>query len=173
MPLPVVTVEQMRDWEKATWATGQTEAEVIRRVGLAIARHALQFTRPGDLVLLLAGKGHNGDDARAAREHLTDRRVDLLEVTDPTSDLSKLDARISLRPDLVVDGLFGIGLNRPLSPAWVKFINSLNNAQLKVLAVDLPSGRRGRSIRDTHRWEPKVGNVSSDRSELCWAAGSY
>ena len=38
MPLPVLTLEQMREWEQATWASGQTEAEVIRRVGLAIAR---------------------------------------------------------------------------------------------------------------------------------------
>jgi len=67
MSLPVITVEQMREWEKATWATGQTETEVIRRVGLVIARRAMQLTRPADLVLILAGKGHNGDDARAAR----------------------------------------------------------------------------------------------------------
>ena len=32
MPVPVINVAQMREWEKATWAGGQTEAEVIRRV---------------------------------------------------------------------------------------------------------------------------------------------
>jgi len=140
MPLPVITVEQMREWEKATWATGQTEAEVIRRVGLAVAQRAVQLTRPSELILVLAGKGHNGDDARAAREHLPERRVDLLEVADPASDISKLEALLSLRPALVVDGLFGIGINRPLSPAWVGFINRINEARLKVLAMDVPSG---------------------------------
>ena len=140
MSLPVITVEQMREWEKATWATGQTETEVIRRVGLVIARRAMQLTRPADLVLILAGKGHNGDDARAAREHLTERRVDLLEVTDPGTDLAKLEALLSLRPALVIDGLFGIGINRALSPAWVQFINRVNDAHLKVFSVDVPSG---------------------------------
>lgn len=130
----------MREWEKATWATGQTEAEVIRRVGLAVARCALQLTESSDLILILAGKGHNGDDARAAREHLTDRRVDLLDVTDPAEDPGKLEALLSLRPALVVDGLFGIGINRPLSPDWVQFIDRVNQAHLKVLAVDVPSG---------------------------------
>ena len=66
---------QMRDWEQATWAAGQTEAEVIRRVGHWVARRALELTAPGDLVLILAGKGHNGEDARGAREHLAGRRV--------------------------------------------------------------------------------------------------
>ena len=76
MSVPVISIAQMREWERATWATGQTEAEVIRRVGKKIARRALQLTRPGDVILILAGKGHNGDDARAAREFLTDRRVE-------------------------------------------------------------------------------------------------
>jgi NAD(P)H-hydrate epimerase len=140
MPMPVINLEQMREWEKATWAAGQTEAEVIRRVGLAVAQCALQLTRPADLILMLAGKGHNGDDARAAREHLLDRRVDLLDVTDPEDDLAKLDALLSLRPALVIDGLFGIGINRPLSAAWVRFIQRVNDVHLRVLAVDAPSG---------------------------------
>src|SRR5690242_12895265 len=102
MPLPVISVEQMRAWEKATWAAGQTEAEVIRRVGLAVADCALGLTQPEDLILILAGKGHNGDDARSARDHLAHRRTDLLEVTDPAQDLVKLDALLSLRPALII-----------------------------------------------------------------------
>jgi hydroxyethylthiazole kinase-like uncharacterized protein yjeF len=140
MPLPVITVEQMREWERATWATGQTEAEVIRRVGLAVAQYALQLTKPGDQVLILAGKGHNGDDARAAGDHLHSRRVDLLEVSDPEQSFSKLAALLSLRPAVVIDGLFGIGINRALNPSWVQFVQRVNEARVKVLAVDIPSG---------------------------------
>src|SRR5437868_570986 len=95
MPIPVITVAQMREWEKATWATGQTEAEVIRLVGKCAAAHALRLTRPGDLILILAGKGNNGADARAAREHLLDRRVDVLDVKNPKAELSKLEALLS------------------------------------------------------------------------------
>jgi len=108
MPVPVINIAQMRDWEKATWAAGQQEAEVIRRVGRCLARRALQLTQPGDLILILAGKGHNGEDARGAREHLPDRQVEVLDVTNAAADLSKLDALLALRPALVVDGLFGI-----------------------------------------------------------------
>ena len=140
MPLPIITIAQMRDWEKATWASGQTEAEVIRRVGLAVAHDALTLTRPGDLILILAGKGHNGGDARCAHDHLRDRRVNLVDVKDPKADLSRLEAELSLKPALVIDGLFGIGVNRPLNPDWIRFIERLNASSAPVLSVDVPSG---------------------------------
>jgi NAD(P)H-hydrate epimerase len=140
MSIPVLNLAQMREWEQATWATGQTEAEVIRRVGECIARHARQLTKPGDLILILAGKGHNGDDARAAREHLADRRVETLDVASPETALAKLEAVLPSRPALVIDGLFGIGLNRPLDEAWTRLIKQINQSNLRVLAVDVPSG---------------------------------
>jgi NAD(P)H-hydrate repair Nnr-like enzyme with NAD(P)H-hydrate epimerase domain len=140
MPVPVISIAQMREWESATWATGQTEAEVIRRVGLALARRALELTRAGDAILILAGKGHNGDDARAAREHLNDRRVETLDVAAPENDLSKLEQALFQRPALVIDGLFGIGLDRPLDDGWTKFIAAVNGSKIPVLAVDVPSG---------------------------------
>lgn len=176
MALPVISIEQMRDWEKSTWATGQTEAEVIRRVGLAVSRYALKLTRAGELILILAGKGHNGDDARAAREHLVERRVDLMEATDPENDLLKLKALLSLHPALVIDGLFGIGINRPLSAAWVRFISVINDSHARVLAVDVPSGldaasgqAMGGAIRATVTLTvgaPKIGLLASQAWEL-------
>ena len=140
MPVPVISIAQMRDWEQATWTAGQQEAEVIRRVGRAVARRALQLTQAGDLILILAGKGHNGDDARCAREHLADRRVEVFDVTETATDLAKLETLLGSRPALVVDGLFGIGLDRPLGPGWVSFIERVNAARRPVLAVDVPSG---------------------------------
>src|SRR6266446_2859214 len=106
MSLPVISISQMREWEKATWASGQTEAEVISLVGKCAARLALQLTAPGELILILTGKGNNGADARAAHGHLAERRVDVLDVQEPQSDLTKLDALLSLRPALIIDGLF-------------------------------------------------------------------
>src|SRR4051812_9997307 len=70
MPIPVIAIAQMREWEKATWASGQAEAEVIRRVGKCVGTYASRLTMPDDLIVILAGKGHNGEDARCAQEHL-------------------------------------------------------------------------------------------------------
>ncbi len=140
MPVPVINLAQMREWERVTWATGQTEAKVIRRVGQAIAQCVLQLTHPEDFVLILAGKGHNGDDARAVQKFLTERKIVTLNVTTPAIDLIKLKSVLLKEPALIIDGLFGIGLNRTLDDGWKKFIATVNGSKIPVLAVDVPSG---------------------------------
>ena len=140
MPIPVVTSGQMREWEQATWAAGQTEAAVIHQVGKRLARRARKLTRAGDTILFLAGKGHNGDDARSAAKQLEGRRAELLEVLLPDTDLPTLEFKLAEKPALIVDGLFGLGLNRPLSEDWQKIINTINATGIPVLSVDLPSG---------------------------------
>lgn len=138
--VPVINIAAMREWETATWASGQTEAAVIRRVGQSVAEHAAQLTRANDAILILAGKGHNGDDVRAARDFLTERKVEILEILSPESALAALETALHKKPALIIDGLFGIGLNRPLAEPWQKIINRVNAADLPVLAVDVPSG---------------------------------
>ena len=130
----------MREWEKTTWATGQTESAVISRVGQIVAERALRLTRPRDAILVLAGKGHNGDDARAARPHLADREVTLLDVKNPAAGLEEFRQVIAHRPNLIIDGLFGIGLNRPLAVNWTKLIELINQTDVPVLSIDVPSG---------------------------------
>src|SRR5260370_8884427 len=61
MPVPVISVAQMREWEKATWASGQSEEAVMRLAGQAVARPAQQPTPPGGFLSVLSAKGHNGD----------------------------------------------------------------------------------------------------------------
>ena len=140
MPIPVLTVAQMRQWEKATWAAGAQEEAVMRRAGQAVARAAESLTRSDELILFLAGKGHNGDDTAFAAEYITGRRKELLRVTEPDFAERELEPLLARRPALIVDGLFGIGLNRPLSAAWSGLIERINASALPILAVDVPSG---------------------------------
>jgi hydroxyethylthiazole kinase-like uncharacterized protein yjeF len=139
MALPVINIEQMREWEAATWATGMTEAAVIQRVGKAIAERALAATPAGSRILILAGKGHNGDDARAAIPHLQDREVILQDVIDPVTGLRDLLFPMP-EPALIIDGLFGIGINRPLSHEWRVYLRAINNLEIPILSIDVPSG---------------------------------
>ena len=107
-----------------------------------MAERALRLTLPKEKILILAGKGHNGDDARAALPHLSERETTLLGVLEPSDALEKLslackDAR---KPKLILDGLFGIGLSRPLNDDWRKLIATVNEENIPVLAIDVPSG---------------------------------
>lgn len=140
MALPVISVAQMREWEKATWASGQTEVTVMRQAGAAVARRAEQLTRPGDFILVLAGTGHNGDDASYASEQITGREIQLMRVSEPTIASKEIGPALQKPPALIIDGLFGIGLNRPLASGWLKLLQQINLSGAPILSVDVPSG---------------------------------
>jgi NAD(P)H-hydrate epimerase len=140
MPYPVLSVAQMRAWEEETWASGQTPDAVISHVGRAVAEQLLQLTAPKQRIVILAGKGNNGADARAAVSHILARSPILIEASDPGAALPRLREALAAKPSLVLDGLFGIGLDRPLGDEWVRLIETLNESRVPVAAVDIPSG---------------------------------
>jgi NAD(P)H-hydrate repair Nnr-like enzyme with NAD(P)H-hydrate epimerase domain len=82
---------------KAHLGGKRTPFEVISRVGHILTAHVRQVTRPGDSILVLAGKGHNGDDARQAVQNLTDREVTLLNVREPVGALAEFKSLLSCR----------------------------------------------------------------------------
>ena len=136
-----ISVAEMRKWEDATWAAGIEEEPVMRLAGKAVARKAEQMTKSGDTVLVLAGKGKNGGDAIYAAEYIENRIVDLVKITsDPGEAVPKVQG---FQGSLIIDGLFGIGLNRPLTGGWADLVMALNSRKVPVLAVDTPSGLDG------------------------------
>ncbi len=143
MPDPIVSVAQMREIEARSWAAGRIQSEVIRAAGREVARVVVRVTRPGDPVLVLAGHGHNGDDAVEVAAALGDREVRLLRIAEPGA-LSAACAWLHLHSAtpgaLVVDGLFGIGLNRPVSGGSAELIAAVNRSRIRVVSVDVPSG---------------------------------
>lgn len=140
MPAPVISVAQMREWEKASWAAGLSESKVISRVGEIVARRARQLTQTGDLIVILAGKGHNGDDARQAANHFPDQRVQVFNASAGLLTLQEIRSLFQEKPALIVDGLFGIGINRPLDENWRALIKGVNDLNTRIVAVDVPSG---------------------------------
>ena len=179
MPLPVISVAQMREWEERTWASGVSAESVMKNAGEAVAKRAGDLAEPDEpLILFLIGKGNNGGDARIAAEVFTSEdvicRIQKLEVHDGTETLPDLSD-----VSLVVDGLFGIGLNRDLSVDWRDFISKLNDAtqrlRIPVLAVDVPSGLdadtgqpRGAAVRADYTLTfgaPKTGLILECASE--------
>ena len=131
----------------------------MERAGLAAAEYARATT--GDTarrVLVIAGPGNNGGDAFEVAVHLKQwfYRVTVVFV----GDRSKLsgDAGAALakwkaaggtietsipaggRWDLVIDGLFGIGLQRALEGRHAELVQTINSLRLPVLSLDIPSG---------------------------------
>lgn len=143
MPVPVISITQMREWENQSWAAGRSESEVIRQAGRALAAELKRWWRPPQPLVVLAGRGHNGDDARAAAESFPREHVILIQVHDPAAALTELQTHLERHasaPGWIVDGLFGIGLNRPLRDAWRALVEAINESGWPVAAVDVPSG---------------------------------
>jgi hydroxyethylthiazole kinase-like uncharacterized protein yjeF len=156
------TVAQLRVIERAAGAALPAGA-LMQRAGQAAANVALALLaglpKERRSVLLLAGPGNNGGDALAAAANLahTNAGVDVailhLPGTTPVSPETAdalaratgsqarfIDALPEREPGLVVDGLFGIGLARPLEGAARLLVESLNEKGWHVLALDVPSG---------------------------------
>lgn len=173
MPLPILTIAEMRAWERRSWEAGATEGEVIRRVGDRLAQSLHERTPPGSRILVVAGRGNNGADALAAADAL-DRafRVERIQIHAPESQQAELEAALQRRPDLLVDGLFGIGLNRPLATPWIEILGRLNGSGIPIASVDIPSGLdadtgkpQGDAIRATTTFTvgaPKIGLLTPE-----------
>nr|WP_246171205.1 NAD(P)H-hydrate dehydratase [Pandoraea eparura] len=145
--LPAHTLMARAGAAVAEWLSGRLPA-------LASAGH-----QP---VLLLAGPGNNGGDAYvAARElHRRGLRVDVWQLGSPSTDDARwahaeaLAAGVPVAPvpaiwpqrlayAWIVDGLFGIGLTRPLEGTAAALVERVVDAQAQgtpVLAIDIPSG---------------------------------
>jgi hydroxyethylthiazole kinase-like uncharacterized protein yjeF len=136
---------------------------LMERAGLASANLARGMLKEAAhypaRVLVLAGPGNNGGDAIEAAVHLRDwgLNVAVCFAGDPgrlPPDAARAHAKWRMREgatllrappppddyDLVIDGLFGIGLTRPMRAPYADWIAAVNEAGTPVLALDIPSG---------------------------------
>ncbi|MES2338628.1 MAG: NAD(P)H-hydrate dehydratase [Pseudomonadota bacterium] len=129
---PILTAAAMRAAESAAFAGGVTPSELMRRAGVAVAVQVARLSA-GRPVLVLAGPGSNGGDARIAADWLIERGHDVTCVA--------VDGLTSAEPRAVlIDGLFGTGLSRALDPALSADLKRLRAAADLTIAIDLPSG---------------------------------
>ena len=130
---PLSSVAEIRDIERQA-AAALPPGTLMQRAGQAAAAAALDMLG-GRSVLVLAGPGNNGGDALEAAANLADAGIAVCIVhlagdapTAPETAQALARARRSAAVfigaqaldqhwDLVIDGLFGIGLARPLDGA--------------------------------------------------------
>ena len=156
------------------------EQPLMQRAGLAAAELATSLCRlQGEALLILAGPGNNGGDAFVAARHLRERRfaVSLVfagEVGRLPPDAAAACKRFlddggtlldgipaGQRWAMIIDGLFGIGLQRPIAGRYGELVLAANTLaahdRCPLLALDCPSGLDadtgrlcGTTIRATH-----------------------
>ncbi|WP_127523598.1 NAD(P)H-hydrate dehydratase [Mesorhizobium sp. Z1-4] len=131
---------------------------LMENAGAAIAHEVLRHYPRAEAFDILCGPGNNGGDGYVAARILaeTGLPVTVWALNDPqdgsdaasaakgwTGETQPL-ARFQPRPGaLVIDALFGAGLARPLDGEAARAAQVCSEAQIPVLAVDLPSGISG------------------------------
>jgi ADP-dependent NAD(P)H-hydrate dehydratase / NAD(P)H-hydrate epimerase len=150
---------EMAEADRLAIAGGVAGSDLMERAGSAIAQAVVVCHAHGSRVVVVAGPGNNGGDGFVAARLLAARgySVDLLLV----GEASRLKGDAALAAQkwagpviaaepkgltgaaVVIDALFGAGLDRPVEGAGRAMIEAMNAQPAPVIAVDLPSGING------------------------------
>ncbi len=152
----VVTAQQMRDIEGRIFAEGMPVAALMEKVaGLITSRITQDISLPNH-VGILVGPGHNGGDALVVARELHFRGYEV-EIYCPFTKHKELTAQhlqyaqslgipcySSIEQlsncDVLIDGLFGFGLERDIQDPIASAIAEINQWYIPIISIDIPSG---------------------------------
>src|SRR6201995_1073094 len=149
----ILTNAQMAKADAYAVAHGVPSLTLMENAGQAVANAIAARFKPCP-VTVLCGPGNNGGDGFVVARLLDESgfTVRVAQDVEPKGDAAVMSerwkgTRVALAPEaldgarLVVDGLFGAGLSRPLEGAYAQVVEALND--LPVVAIDVPSGLSG------------------------------
>jgi ADP-dependent NAD(P)H-hydrate dehydratase / NAD(P)H-hydrate epimerase len=157
----LLSTAQMRQADALAIESGVPGIELMEAAGRAVAEAAAGLAPDGPVVVV-AGIGNNGGDGYVAARLLraSGREVEVRLCGDP----GRIRGDAALARDrwqgpesteapeigaaaLVIDALFGAGLDRAVSGRPAEMVEAINRAPARVIAVDVPSGLDGDSGR--------------------------
>jgi ADP-dependent NAD(P)H-hydrate dehydratase / NAD(P)H-hydrate epimerase len=155
--IELLTNDEMAEADRRTIAAGTPGTALMESAGAAVARAVLRRHPPGSRVAVIAGPGNNGGDGFVAARHLAAAGMRVWVALIGARDRLKGDAawaaggwsgEVASSPDVagaavIIDALFGAGLDRPITGAALAAIEAMNGAGCPVVAVDLASGING------------------------------
>ena len=164
--MKIINSQGIRQIDQATCEKQQISSiDLMERAASMVSCEIISRFLPSQRFIVIAGPGNNGGDALAVARQLVEqgyRRVEifLFNVTGKLShdcneeckrlmemdgvDFTEITHAFSppyLSPnDVVIDGLFGSGLNQPLQGGFVAVARYVNESGAYVISIDLPSG---------------------------------
>lgn len=163
----IITASQMRNADRHTIEqTAVSSIDLMEAAAVAFLAAFMQlYPDKRTSILVCCGTGNNGGDglavARLLQTHgydtvtvwiarFTDRNSEDFEVNlvrlhrTPVAitEFSPSDRLPDTGRCVIIDALFGSGLNRPLTGHWLRFVQHLNDSRNEIVAIDIPSGLR-------------------------------
>ena len=136
----ILTIEQIKESENQ-FIFKNSEKQLLKIAGEKIAIFLLNKFKKKSL-LFVCGKGNNGQDGVIASIFLGEKiknKVFLVSKNYSKKNLNILQSSIKSH-EIIVDCLFGTGLNRTLSKFHQKIIEIINDSKKKIISIDIPSG---------------------------------
>ncbi|MCC6281535.1 MAG: NAD(P)H-hydrate dehydratase [Saprospiraceae bacterium] len=164
--MKIFNTAQIRAWDQDTITNEPVASvELMNRAARAFTRwFTTQFPHSNRPVVVIAGTGNNGGDglavARYLHQHFYNAKVLVYNFGENKSadfeaqvlSMPPLDAvqlvwcdQAATFPEIppgavLIDALFGSGLNRPLQGNWAKVVEWINQLPNEVVSIDMPSG---------------------------------
>lgn len=155
--------QEARSADQATIASGTPGETLMENAGRAVTTVIRDYFQPCP-VLVLCGNGNNGGDGFIIARLLKEQGWQVTVCQLGEIDLEKEDA-INARAKwqqtggkntpyfsellsthkLIVDAIYGTGLDREITGATAELINEINKTPVPVVSVDIPSGINGDS----------------------------
>ena len=194
--IELLTTAQMAEADRMAIAGGTAGITLMENAGRAVADALVSRHPPGTRVAVVAGPGNNGGDGFVAGRILSERSYRVRMLLAGNLDRLEGDARLAAQrwaravkqaepaaivpADVVVDALFGAGLDRPVEGAARAMIEAIDAAAC-VLSIDLPSGINGTTgqvmgaaVRAGHTvtfFRRKIGHLLLPGRQHCGTVG--
>ncbi|HVY20109.1 MAG TPA: NAD(P)H-hydrate dehydratase [Bauldia sp.] len=161
--MELLSTAEMAEADRLTIGGGIPGIDLMENAGRAVARAVLAAFPRGKRIAVVAGPGNNGGDGFVAARQLaaqghevrvllcgdrTKLKGDALLAADTwtgTVEFAAPGALAQADVDVIVDALFGAGLDRPVRGDALAIIEAINASGIPAVAVDLPSGINGNS----------------------------
>jgi ADP-dependent NAD(P)H-hydrate dehydratase / NAD(P)H-hydrate epimerase len=157
--LELLSNAEMAEADRLTIAGGTPGLDLMERAGTAVGAAVADRHTNGATIAVVAGPGNNGGDGFVAARLLAERGYTVKVLLCGERSRLKGDAALAAKrwtgavvaadvdelanADVVIDALFGAGLDRPVEGLPRRLIEAINARGTPVIAVDLPSGING------------------------------
>lgn len=164
--MKIFTGEQIRELDRQTIVNEPIESiNLMERAAKAITTAITKRWTADKSVVVFAGPGNNGGDALAVARLLSEAgysveaflfnisgrlSVDCATNRDRLAESKKIKRFTEITQEfnppqleegmLVVDGLFGSGLNKPLAGGFASLVKYINASAATIISIDVPSG---------------------------------
>lgn len=146
----VVTLAQMRAADEYTVSSGVSSETLMRRAGEALFNEVIKCA-DGKKITVVCGTGNNGGDGYVCARMLKERGYPVQVYAlcgKPSFECQREKDRYYGAfthdfSEVVLDCIFGTGLNRQVSGGAKKVINAVNSSGAYVISADIPSGLNG------------------------------